>query len=606
MRDDDPQRGSESGDPLDLAALRADDEFVEHFSFGRAPMPGTGDPVEDELAAMFSAWVQEVRPEIAAETAAATSAATPAATSAATSAAATAESPAVEPETEHVAAGVAPLALRRPGPKHAARPSTPYLRRFAVAATLVVMAGSGVALGAWDAEPGEVLWPVTKVFYAEKARSVEAVVEIKKLQETAREALARGDRPAAAAALAAAEQQLDDVRPDDGRADLSLKQFALTGAVTGESTTSTPSGSAAPWPVRSHWPVARAASRAGRRRPLVPPRPHRRPRPRPLLWSPRRSPPHRPTDRRRPPSPSPSLQPNRSRPSSRRRIPDRNRRRSPPPLSRPPRRRLRATALSRRPPSRRPPSRRPPKRRPPSRRPPSRHPPSRRPPNRRPPNRRPPNAPAEPAPAEPPPAEPAPALAPTDDQAAGDPADTGTADEPSDDTGDSPDDSTGADDPEETGDSTPPIPGDDDDQGDDQRRRPERRHHPGRAPARPDRHGHRRAHRHGHHAARLSPAPRRTALSRRDRAVVVSAGPGAYPATSTGCSTTGRRRAAAPRPRRSRGSPQHAGGGGGVSESGWISDWPRTACHAVTANIRRTRRRPPPPAARGFAPTAAR
>jgi len=61
MRDD-PQRGPEPGDPLDLAALRADDAFVEHFAGAGTPRAATGDPVEDELAALFAAWVQEVRP----------------------------------------------------------------------------------------------------------------------------------------------------------------------------------------------------------------------------------------------------------------------------------------------------------------------------------------------------------------------------------------------------------------------------------------------------------------------------------------------------------------------------------------------------------------
>src|SRR5436309_11956430 len=66
LGDDDPLRGIESGEPLDLAALRADDDFIEHFACGRVPLAGTNDPVDDELAAMFSAWVHEVRPETAA------------------------------------------------------------------------------------------------------------------------------------------------------------------------------------------------------------------------------------------------------------------------------------------------------------------------------------------------------------------------------------------------------------------------------------------------------------------------------------------------------------------------------------------------------------
>src|SRR5690606_31224140 len=147
-----------------------------------------------------------------------------------------AAAPAAEPEPEADPEPATVSPLTRPGPRHAAT-SVPYLRRLAVAATIVAMAGSGLALGAWDAEPGSALWPVAKVFYAEKARSVEAAADVTKLHEAAREAIARGDRPAAAAALAAAEQQLAVVRPDEGRDHLVRLQTDLSGEVTGRRTT---------------------------------------------------------------------------------------------------------------------------------------------------------------------------------------------------------------------------------------------------------------------------------------------------------------------------------------------------------------------------------
>ncbi|MDN5860160.1 MAG: hypothetical protein L0H84_16230, partial [Pseudonocardia sp.] len=263
MRDDDPQHGLESGDPLDLAALRADDAFLEQFALGHPPSSATGDPVEDELAAMFTAWVHEVRP--------ATAVATP--EIADEGSAPVAE----EPVTELIAApAAAPLSPRRGGSRHAAaRTPLPHLRRFAVAATIIAMAGSGLALGAWDAEPGEILWPVTKVFYAEKARSVEAAVDVTTLHETARAAIARGDRPAAAAALVAAGPQIDEVRPEEGHDDLVRMQSDLTGAVSGEPTVASPGSgptgeatAAGPAPTEAPpAPGAAAPAPAGRGRP---------------------------------------------------------------------------------------------------------------------------------------------------------------------------------------------------------------------------------------------------------------------------------------------------------------------------------------------------
>ena len=56
----------ETEHPLDVAALRADDEFVERLAAGLvAPqdVPDSARGTDDELVAMLAAWVAEVRPE---------------------------------------------------------------------------------------------------------------------------------------------------------------------------------------------------------------------------------------------------------------------------------------------------------------------------------------------------------------------------------------------------------------------------------------------------------------------------------------------------------------------------------------------------------------
>jgi hypothetical protein len=186
--DDRPERAGpedrETDSAFDLAALRADDAFVDQLAAGRvAPrdLPPSAKGTEDELVAMLAAWVAEVRPETLAPPADQPNAAE------------AADSP-----TE-VAAEPTPLRAARG--RHRAALTSPYARRLAVAAALVVLSTSGLAVGAASAEPGEVLWPVSKVFYAERARSVEAAVEVNEQLAQARVALREGRRTEAAKAI---------------------------------------------------------------------------------------------------------------------------------------------------------------------------------------------------------------------------------------------------------------------------------------------------------------------------------------------------------------------------------------------------------------------
>jgi hypothetical protein len=209
---------SDTERPVDLAALRADDTLVEELAAGRmarigAPARGT----EDELVAMLAAWVADVRPAAAAHPLPGAPASD------------TASPGAALPGTEHresAPASVTPLGV----PKHRA-PSSPYGRRLAVAAALVVLGTSGLAVGASNAQPGEVLWPVSRVFYVERARSVEAAHEVNSGLEQARTALREGRSAEAAQAIAHAAAHLPRVRPAEGHAELARAQQLLLDAL---------------------------------------------------------------------------------------------------------------------------------------------------------------------------------------------------------------------------------------------------------------------------------------------------------------------------------------------------------------------------------------
>ena len=250
--------GSESDDPLDVAALRADDEFIEALVAGRIPGRTGQDSADDELVAMLAAWVADVRPE-------------------------TLSGEPTMPIARPVLATLPPAAASSGtggsdnggsgegnagtgGARHSAPPR--YARRMAVAAAMVVLASSGLAVGAWDAQPGQVLWPVAKVFYAERAASVEAAADVTTELAQARTALKQGNRAAAVAAVTAVHDRLGAVRPDEGHASLAQEHDQLAqemGLPPADAAPQVPNTSiyAEPAPSSSHRPGSSAEPPAG-------------------------------------------------------------------------------------------------------------------------------------------------------------------------------------------------------------------------------------------------------------------------------------------------------------------------------------------------------
>ncbi|WP_157018335.1 hypothetical protein [Cryptosporangium arvum] len=115
----------------------------------------------------------------------------------------------------------------------------PRRRRFdrvvvataAVAAVLAAGSAGSVAAAA-TAHPGDKLWPISRVVYAERARSIEASEEAHASLQKAREALERGDTGAAQRYYDEAQQKLDEnVREGSDEADRLADDLETTAAI---------------------------------------------------------------------------------------------------------------------------------------------------------------------------------------------------------------------------------------------------------------------------------------------------------------------------------------------------------------------------------------
>ena len=228
---DEVARSAEDADlPLDLAAVRADDDLIEALSAGLVPPPsGPRDPsdVEGELVALLAGWVADVRPE------------------------SLLHPPRSQPATVQVMADAGPTdedeplaAVGSPAPVRSllefenAEPvaitrgrssgARAYLLRAAAGLAAVALIGSGLVVRSYDAHPGDSLWVVAKVVFPEKSRSVEAATVVSTALNTARVALESGRIEEARAAFQTVQEQLAAVDDADGRAELAHQRDYLT------------------------------------------------------------------------------------------------------------------------------------------------------------------------------------------------------------------------------------------------------------------------------------------------------------------------------------------------------------------------------------------
>ena len=201
----------------DLAMVHADDEFLDRLGglnlrldagdldSELADLDGFGD---DQLSELLLSWRRDVESEPIGEL--------------------------VEPKLAAMTVQAARIRRKR-------RPR--LLVPVAAAAAVLAISFAGMGLAARDAQPGDTLWALTKVLYADHARSVEAAEAVKADLREAEAALTEGDVAEAKSKLEDAHAQLPTVTPEDGKSDLEEQHASLVAQLPGN-----PSGEASPPP----------------------------------------------------------------------------------------------------------------------------------------------------------------------------------------------------------------------------------------------------------------------------------------------------------------------------------------------------------------------
>jgi hypothetical protein len=115
-----------------------------------------------------------------------------------------------------------------------------YLVPLASAAAVLVIVFAGMSLVARDAQPGDALWGLSQVLYADHARSVEAAAAVRTELTHASEALHNGHLGEARTALAIAQSTLPSVDNADGKAALQQQRQTLLNQLNATTSASAP------------------------------------------------------------------------------------------------------------------------------------------------------------------------------------------------------------------------------------------------------------------------------------------------------------------------------------------------------------------------------
>lgn len=210
----------EVAEPVDLAAVQADDELLNALSSGMTvSAPGLdGYDADDRVAAILAAWKAEVDAEPI-------------------------------PDLVDIDTAVSAVVAARPASRRGR-----HLAPVAAAAAFIVLCVGGVSVGSYSAQPDDVLWGVSKVLYSERAESMEAVARVEVSIARAKQALVAGEPAAAAQELAKAQADLAVVRPEEGLAQLAeVQDFLLRKAQ--ETPQGTPADLSAPLATEPTRPV---------------------------------------------------------------------------------------------------------------------------------------------------------------------------------------------------------------------------------------------------------------------------------------------------------------------------------------------------------------
>ncbi|MFC4853321.1 hypothetical protein [Actinophytocola glycyrrhizae] len=195
---------------IDLALVHADDEYLDLL--GGARLNDEDDPFgefgDERLTELLMSWRRDVD---------------------------------AEPADELVDTKLATVTVQAAKMRRKRRPR--LLVPVAAAAAVLAIMFAGVGLAARDAQPGDTLWALSKVLYAERARSVEAAQTVKQDLAQARAALTEGNLAMAKSKLEEANAALPTVTREDGKDELQAQHASLMARLPGN-----PSGEAGPPP----------------------------------------------------------------------------------------------------------------------------------------------------------------------------------------------------------------------------------------------------------------------------------------------------------------------------------------------------------------------
>lgn len=193
-----PASGDSYGDlsadsgPVDIAAVRRDDEFIEAIR-GDGPI-ATDDADEYQLALLLANWRSEI--------------VTPALP--------------LGPDLDEVAAAVdseiAATGLRR---RTSAR-SRGFLRPVAGAAAAIALVIGGLVVFSYNSAPGDPLWSVKSVVFSQQADSTVAQIDTTSKLQQAEEMIASGDVSGAQALLAGAAETTGGITDQAQKTDLEI------------------------------------------------------------------------------------------------------------------------------------------------------------------------------------------------------------------------------------------------------------------------------------------------------------------------------------------------------------------------------------------------
>lgn len=203
-RDDRPPEAETS--EFDLSLVHADDEYLDLLANADLDDP-FGVP-DDQLSELLMSWRRDVE---------------------------------TEPIGDLVDEKLATVTVQAARLRRKRRPRV--LVPVAAAAAVLAIAFAGIGLAARDAQPGDTLWALTKVLYADHARSVMAAETVKADLREARDALTDGDLDEAKSKLEEAHAALPTVSGEDGKSELERMHAQLLAQLPGN-----PSGETHPPP----------------------------------------------------------------------------------------------------------------------------------------------------------------------------------------------------------------------------------------------------------------------------------------------------------------------------------------------------------------------